>query len=105
MQNTSSKTLKLLDLDDTNMSKIICVEDCLQPCGQFILQSFCKISTLTSLYLGNCNVTSELAKDLAAVIKNNCSLELLELKHNQFKTSGVLNICKSLQQLSTLKHI
>jgi len=45
-----------------------------------------------------------MAKDLAFAIKHNYLLQRLQLKNNQLKSDGMINICQSLQQVSTLTY-
>ena len=97
-------TLKILDIDNINLSGgKVANGRCVQPCGKTISQTLSILNTITSLYLGDCYVTERMAKDLAAVIDSN-SLKCLQLKNNQLQSRGVMTICQSLQQLSTLTH-
>ena len=67
-----------------------------------IIKALQNISTLTKLYISNCNVTSEAVDDLAAVINKNVKLQELDVSKNNLQSKGAIMIAKALQNISTL---
>ena len=61
-----------------------------------------KISSLTKLYIDHNNITDEAADDIAAAISCNIHLQELNLGGNDFRTSGIIVISRSLQKISFL---
>ena len=67
-----------------------------------IIKALQNISTLTKLYISNCNVTSEAVDGLAAVINKNVKLQELDVSKNNLQSKGAIMIAKALQNISTL---
>ena len=86
--------LQELNLGSNNLqaSGIIEVSKCLQ-----------KISSLTKLCVELNSIADEAADDIAAVISCNIHLQELNLGGNDFRTSGIIVIARSLQKISSLK--
>ena len=108
-----SKTLKILNLNSVNIYHrkksetgvdVRLSNNHLQLCGEFGINTLSKINTLKSLYLSGCYITNKMAKDLAVVIESNHLLQCLQLKNNQLKLNGLMTICQSLQQVSSLTY-
>jgi len=114
-------TLKVLYLDNNSIPDLVFVElakifanmhletldlsnNCLQLSGKSISQALNNISTLNSLCLNNCFMTSESVNDLAAAIITKAMLNFVDLAQ-QFTTNEVISICQSLTCLSTLKDL
>ena len=83
-----------LNLGSNNLqaSGIIEISKCLQ-----------KISSLTKLCIELNSIADEAADDIAAVISCNINLQELNLGGNDFRTSGIIVIPRSLQKISSLK--
>ena len=88
----SNSSLTQLHLSDNDLRSSVIV----------ILQALKETCKLEVLNLNNCNMTGQVAKDLADVIQKNSSLEELYLSNNNLKTSLIL-ILKALKENSKLK--
>ena len=69
-----------------------------------ILKSLKKISTLTTLYINNNEITDEAADDIAAVIFCN-EMQVLDVSDNYLVTTGITKVAKALQRVCTLTHL
>ena len=69
-----------------------------------ILKSLQKISSLTTLYISNNNITYEVADDIAAVVSCN-PMQVLNVSHNCLETIGITKVAKALQSVCTLTHL
>ena len=67
-----------------------------------IARSLQKISSLTKVYINNNNITDEAADDIAAAISCNIHLQELNLGSTNLQASGIINIARSLQKISSL---
>ena len=63
-----------------------------------------KISSLTTLYISNNNITYEVADDIAAVVSCN-PMQVLNVSHNCLETIGITKVAKALQSVCTLTHL
>ncbi len=88
--NTQLQELHL-DSNDLQASGIIKISRSLQ-----------KISSLIKLYINHNNITDEAADDIADAISCNTQLQQLHLGSNDFETSGIIKISRSLQKISSL---
>ena len=113
-------TLKLLYLDDNNMSgkvadsladviksnihleELLLCNNNLQSSAVTILQALRTISNLKKLNLSYNNMTDKVVDDLAGVVKSNTGIEMLYLDANNLKSSAVV-IFEALKEISTLK--
>ena len=68
-----------------------------------ILEALSELHTLTALYLDGCNLTDIVCDKLETILCNNSSLQQLQLKNNQFKSTGIMMVAKTLNKLSILK--
>ena len=112
--------LKTLDLNNNNMTSEVaedlagviksnpCLEHLglanndLQSSADVVLQALQGVTKLKTFNLGNNNMTSEVAEDLAAVIKSNPCLEQLWLANNDLQSSAVV-ILQALQGVTKLE--
>ena len=69
-----------------------------------ILKRLQKISSLTTLYISNNNITYEAADDIAAVISCN-AIQVLDVSSNCLGTIGITKVAKALQSVCTLTHL
>ena len=69
-----------------------------------ILKSLQKISSLTTLYISNNNITYEAADDIAAVVSCN-PIQVLDVSDNCLGTIGITKVAKALQSVCTLTHL
>ena len=83
--------LEALNLSDNNLKKSAIV----------VLEALTQSSQLKSLDLSGNDMTGEIAESLASVIKNNSSLEELNLSDNDLKSSAVI----ILQALTKISHL
>ena len=67
-----------------------------------IAKSLHKISSLTKLCIDQNSITDEAADDIAFAMSCNAKLQELNLGGNDFQTSGIIKITKSLQKSSSL---
>ena len=86
-----------------SLDKLSLANNDLRIYGATILQSFCMITTLTEMNLSGNFMPQEVAVDLAALIRNNHSLKVLDLSDNKLHTNGAVTVLQSLIELSTLK--
>ena len=68
-----------------------------------IARSLQKISSLIKLYINHNSISTEAADDIAAVISCNIYIQELNLGGNDFRTSGIIVVARSLQKISSLK--
>ena len=69
-----------------------------------ILKGLQKISSLTTLYISNNNITYEAADDIAAIVTCN-SIQVLDVSDNCLGTMGITKVAKALQSVCTLTHL
>ena len=74
----------------------------LKSSADVVLRALQGVTKLKALDLGNNNITSEVAEDLAEVIKSNPCLEQLELANNDLKSSADV-VLRALQGVTKLK--
>ena len=72
--------------------------------AKIILKSLQKISSLTTLYISNNNITYEAADDIAAVVSCN-PIQVLDVSDNCLGTMGITKVAKALQSVCTLTHL
>ena len=87
--------LQILDISSNN----------LQAQGAtIILKRLQKISSLTTLYINNSNITYRKADDIAAVVSCN-PMQVLDVSNNCLGTIGIRKVAKALQSVCTLTHL
>ena len=88
--------LQVLNLGGNDLQKLGAIK---------IAKGLQKISLLTKLYIDHNNITDEAANDIAAAISCNIHLQELNLGGNDFRTSGIIVISRSLQKISLLRKL
>ena len=88
--------LQILDISSNNLQQV--------QGASIILKRLQKISSLTTLYISNNNITYEVADDIAAVVSYN-PMQVLNVSHNCLKTIGITKVAKALQSVCTLTHL
>ena len=69
-----------------------------------ILKKLQKISSLTTLYISNNNITYRKADDIAAVVSCN-PMQVLDVSNTCLGTFGIRKVAKALQSVCTLTHL
>ena len=71
-------------------------------CISRVIKALQNISTVTKLYIGNNNITDEVADGIADVIYKNTKLQEFDVNNNNLKSISVYKIARALQSVSTL---
>ena len=61
--------------------------------------------SLKKLIISNSNITDQVADSIAFSLSSNTQLKLFDISGNCIKTTGIIKIVKSLQQISTLQKV
>ena len=69
-----------------------------------VLKRLQKITSLTTLYINDNNITEEAADDIAAVVSCN-AMQVLDVSNNCLGTIGIKKVAKALQSVCTLTHL
>ena len=70
-----------------------------------IVKQLQNVCTLEELQLNHNNITAEAADDIAAALSHKANLTVINLNGNQLQMKGILTICQCLQTINTLKQL
>ena len=98
----SARSIAEAICSNTKLETLNCSSNLSPGCVVEIMKALQSISTLTKLYIGNCNVTEDAADDIAAAISCNTQLQELDISKNNLQSTGAIKIAVALQNISML---